>query len=190
MLGTPDERLRAASILALTVPGVCLPFFLPHPASYLPLLAAVLLTARNGWPAIALLIALLASLVLIAASVVESGLADAQLRLPSLLVLIAIWVLVALARRFRDPTTEWWLSGSSFQKAFDHSPSGMALISPALKVLYANDTLADMLGRPRSELTGLPLQTLVAAEDWSEIQAGHQRLLAGEQAIDRGEYLL
>lgn len=180
----------ATAMLLLAALGLLLPFILSHPASYLPLLPAAILAGRARRPILALTIALLGTLVLLSLSVYESGPLEPQVNLSSALVLIATWVLAVLSGRMSDAATEWWLSGSSFQQAFDHSPTGMALVSPQLRVLYANDTLAEMVGRPRSSLIGTSLENLVAAEDWEEVAADHRRLLAGEQRVERGEYLL
>jgi len=189
MRRTGQQRITAAAMLLLAALGLLLPMFVHHPASFLPLLPATVLAGRAQRPLAALSIAMLGTLVLLGLSLWESGLPEPRVNLSSTLVLIATWMLAVLSGRMYDAGTEWWLSGSSFQKAFDHSPTGMALVSPRLKVLYVNDTLAEMLGRPRSSLTGASLQNLVAAEDWEEVAADHQRLLAGEKQVERGEYL-
>ena len=185
-----QQRIMAAAMLLLTALGLLLPVLLHHPASFLPLLPATMLAGRTRRPMVALTIAMLGTLVLFGLSLWESGTQEPKVNLSSALVLIATWVLAVLAGRMSDAGTEWWLSGSSFQQAFDHSPTGMALVSPQLRLLYVNDTLAEMVGRPRSSLIGTSLQNLVAAEDWEEIAADHRRLLAGEQQVERGEYLL
>lgn len=189
MRGKGQQRIMAAAMLLLAALGLLLPFFVHHPASFLPLLPAAMLAGRTRRPLAALAIAILGTLVLLGLSLWESSLPEPQVNLSSTLVLIATWVLAVLAGRMSDAGTEWWLSGSSFQQAFDHSPTGMALVGPTLKVLYANDTLAEMLGRSRSSLIGASLQHLVATEDWDEVAADHQRLLAGERQVERGEYL-
>ncbi len=184
------QRIIAACSLLLAMLGLLAPFLIHHPVSYLPLLGAVMLAGRAQLPATALLIAGLGTAVLLLLSVMESGTGEPQLRLASVLVLITTWILALLVGRIRDPGTEWWLSGSSFQKAFDHSPTGMVLVSPQLRVLYANDTLAELMGRRRSSLTGTELKALVANDDWDEFEAEHRRLLAGEQRDAAGEYVL
>lgn len=183
------QRILAASMLLLAVLGLATPFLLHHPVSYLPLIGAVILAGRGQWPGLALLTAGLGTGVLLLLSIIESGSDEPQLRLASVLVLTTAWILAVLAGRYRDEGTEWWLSGSSFQKAFDHSPTGMVLISPQLRVLYANDTFANLLGRPRSSLTGSALKTLVAESDWPQLEAEHRRLLAGQQQVAVGQYL-
>ncbi|MCC5888147.1 MAG: PAS domain S-box protein [Gammaproteobacteria bacterium] len=180
----------ATAMLLLAALGLLLPMVIHHPASFLPLLPAAMLAGRLQRPLTALAIAVLGTVVLLSLSLWESGLPELRVNLASILVLITTWVLAVLAGRMSDTATEWWLSGSSFQQAFDHSPTGMALVSPQLRVLYVNDTLAKMLGRPRSSLIGASLRHLVTAEDWEGLAADHQRLLAGEMQVGRGEYLL
>lgn len=106
------------------------------------------------------------------------------------LLFLAASILALLAGRLSNAAMQWKLSGSSFRQAFDHLPTALALVSPKLKVLYANNALAEMLGRPHRSLIGASLQDLVAAKDWDEVAADHQRLLAGdEKHVERGEVL-
>ncbi len=186
---TSKQRILAAAMLLLAAVGLLTPFFLHHPVSYLPLLGAVILAGRAQWAGLALLIAGVGTAVLLLLSIIESGSDEPQLRLASVLVLTTTWILAVLAGRYRDEGTEWWLSGSSFQKAFDHSPTGMVLVSPQLRVLYANDTFAKLLSRPRSSLTGTELKSLVADSDWGQLEAEHQRLLGGDAQVAVGEYV-
>jgi diguanylate cyclase (GGDEF)-like protein/PAS domain S-box-containing protein len=190
MVAGARRHVRTALIAAMTALGLLVPVFLEHPAGWLPLVAAVFLCVTDTRPAAAFGIAAAGTVFLFALAFQDFSAATPRLPAASVLVLASTWVLATLSLRFRVGDTEWWLSGRQFQQAFDRSPSGMALVSPDLRVLYANETLVRMTRRSRDELTNLALQALVDPADWPTVRADRERLHAGHTKTTRGEFRL
>jgi PAS domain S-box-containing protein len=76
----------------------------------------------------------------------------------------------------RDAETRWRL-------AFEHSPSGMALIAPDLGILEVNDALVAMLGRTREELLGSSWFDFTHPDDVAKDDETFNALLAGRSKV-------
>lgn len=68
---------------------------------------------------------------------------------------------------------------SRWRLAFEHSPTGMALVSPGRGVIEVNDALVAMLGKPRSELLATNWADFTHPEDVDHDNALFDELLAG-----------
>jgi PAS domain S-box-containing protein len=77
-----------------------------------------------------------------------------------------------------------WASEARFRAAFADAPIGMALTTPAGRLVQVNRALCDILGYAEADLVGRPFAQITHPDD-EGIDAGHAaRLLAGE----RGAY--
>ncbi len=73
-------------------------------------------------------------------------------------------------------------SESRFHSAFTHAAIGMALVSTEGRLLQANKSFCDMLGRPLAELLAAHLPALVNADDLNALQGPIDKLVKGELA--------
>src|SRR3954469_1091750 len=76
----------------------------------------------------------------------------------------------------RDAETRWRL-------AFEHSPSGMALVTPDRGILEVNDALVEMLGRSREELLAGNWLDLSHPDDLGNDDATFAALLSGRSNV-------
>jgi diguanylate cyclase (GGDEF)-like protein/PAS domain S-box-containing protein len=79
-----------------------------------------------------------------------------------LLVVVTVAVVGSLVRRLGGSMRE---SHARFQRGFEDSPLGMALVDLDQRVLEVNDAFASMLGRSPEEMTGMSIAGLAHAED-------------------------
>src|SRR3954447_18533549 len=70
---------------------------------------------------------------------------------------------------------------SRWRLAFEHSPTGMALVSPGRGVIEVNDALVAMLGKPRDELLSTNWADYTHPEDVDRDNELFDELLAGKR---------
>lgn len=71
-------------------------------------------------------------------------------------------------------------SAETLRLAFDHAPIGKAINGLDLRILRANQALADLLGYTPEELSQLSFQDIVRPEDCEQATARVRRMIAGE----------
>jgi PAS domain S-box-containing protein len=71
-------------------------------------------------------------------------------------------------------------SQARFQRAFENSPIGMALVAPDLGVMSVNRAFEQMVGYSSSELSGMHAHDITYPEDIKPDDAEKRRLLDGE----------
>jgi PAS domain S-box-containing protein len=71
-------------------------------------------------------------------------------------------------------------SEQRFRLAMNNAPIGMALVGLDGRFVEVNDSLCELLGRPRDELLSLTFQDITHVEDLDADLANASRLLAGE----------
>jgi diguanylate cyclase (GGDEF)-like protein/PAS domain S-box-containing protein len=75
-----------------------------------------------------------------------------------------------------------------FQSAFEHAPTGMAILDAAGRLLDANPALAELLGHRPAELAGEEAWEAVDSPDRAAGQVMFARLVSGEIPVLRGEF--
>jgi len=64
----------------------------------------------------------------------------------------------------RDWQEELWLSEQRFQRLFEDSPVGIALVDTAAELIECNPAFVALVGQPREQLIGQPLARLLPAD--------------------------
>ncbi len=103
---------------------------------------------------------------------------------PALAALRLVAVHAAAATGRRPGDDELSIALERFETAFEQAPDGMALLTPAGRILQINAAGCRMLGRSREELLALDSQALTHPDD---LQAG-QSLVESAIAGDREDY--
>lgn len=94
---------------------------------------------------------------------------------------------VAVFVKLYENTAALEESEHRFRTAFSNAPSGMALISPEGRLASVNRALADMLGRPQTELVGDEWDSIIHPDERRGDEGALQELLDGERTLLRVE---
>jgi diguanylate cyclase (GGDEF)-like protein/PAS domain S-box-containing protein len=93
----------------------------------------------------------------------------------------------AQAEQAKRHVQELQESEERFRSAFDYAPIGMALVTPAGRLLQVNRSLCEILGYSEDELLATDFQTITHRDDVPNAEAHIEQLLAGHIASHQME---
>ena len=168
--GAPAVVLVVAAVLECIFPGRGL----AAPA----LLLAVVLSYRLPATGATLIVAVCATVVLLAPSLVLRLLGIPYLLDPPVLAtwMLALWFAAAL--RVADPRARH-VGIDQLAHTFEHAPAATAVVSRDGRMVHVNQAFADLLGRELREIPGRTIDEFLGEAAWSTIREEGRALMSG-----------